>query len=62
MRVAAREWLFHAGDARGFRHLDRAVDAGRRAAEEALASGGKDALELADRKGVSEFIAEPATV
>jgi predicted acylesterase/phospholipase RssA len=47
---------------RGFRHLERAVDAGRRAAEEALASGGKDALELADRKGVSEFIAEPATV
>ncbi len=29
---------------RGFRHLDRAVDAGRRAAEEALAAGAKEAL------------------
>ncbi len=30
---------------RGFKHLDRAVDAGRRAAEETLAAGGKEALE-----------------
>ena len=30
---------------RGFKHLDRAVDAGRRAAEEALAAGGREAFE-----------------
>ncbi|MDQ3121258.1 MAG: patatin-like phospholipase family protein [Actinomycetota bacterium] len=30
---------------RGFKHVDRAVAAGRRAAEEALAAGGKEALE-----------------
>ncbi len=30
---------------RGFKHLDRAVDAGRRAAEEALAAGGKGVLQ-----------------
>ena len=29
---------------RGFKHLDRAVDAGRRAAEEALAAGGREAF------------------
>ena len=38
---------------RGFKHLDRAVDAGRRAAENALASGGKEALELTHGKGAS---------
>ena len=32
---------------RGFKHLTRAVDAGRRAAEEALAAGGKELLEEA---------------
>ena len=45
---------------RGFRHLQRAVDEGRRAAEEALASGGKEALELARRTGARAVIAEPA--
>ena len=34
---------------RGFKHLERAVDAGRRAAEEALAAGGKKAFEPAHR-------------
>ena len=45
---------------RGFRHLQRAVDAGRQAAEDALASGGKDVLELAQRRGARAIIAEPA--
>lgn len=42
---------------RGFRSLTQAVDAGRRAAEDALASGGKEALEQAQRKGVRFGIA-----
>lgn len=45
---------------RGFRHLEWAVDAGRRAAEDALASGGKGALELAHRKGAGAVTAQPA--
>ena len=36
---------------RGFRSLTQAVDAGRRAAEDALAGGGKEALEQAQRQG-----------
>jgi len=35
---------------RGFKHLDRAVDAGRRAAEDALAAGGKEVLKVAARQ------------
>jgi NTE family protein len=45
---------------RGFRHLERAVEAGRRSAEEALAAGGKEALELARQTRARTVIAEPA--
>ena len=43
---------------RDFRQLQRAVDAGRRAAEEALAGGGREALELrTKRRGVTLGVA-----
>lgn len=45
---------------RGFRSLTQAVDAGRRAAEDALAGGGKEALEQAQREGVRFGIAVAA--
>lgn len=42
---------------RGFRNLDRVVEAGRRAAAEALAGGGKEALETARHQGVPLTVA-----
>jgi predicted acylesterase/phospholipase RssA len=52
---------------RGFRNLDRIVEAGRLAAETALAEGGRDALEQARRRGgprpaaIAQSLAAPAT-
>ncbi len=45
---------------RGFRYLERAVDAGRRAAEEALSAGGKEALEAPQRGSASIRMATTA--
>jgi NTE family protein len=45
---------------RDFRHLDTAVDAGRRAAEDALAAGGREALVAAFASGASAPAAIPA--
>ena len=45
---------------RGFRNLDRAVDAGRRAAEQALADGALEAIEEARRLGAPVTIAASA--
>ena len=46
---------------RDFRHLDEAVDAGRRAAEEALAAGAKDALAASLSPRLAKRLALPAT-
>ena len=45
---------------RGFRNLDRAVDAGRRAAEQALADGAVDTIEAARRRGAPVTITAAA--
>jgi predicted acylesterase/phospholipase RssA len=45
---------------RGFRSLDRAVDAGRRAAEQALADGARETIEEARRLGAPVTIAAAA--
>jgi predicted acylesterase/phospholipase RssA len=47
---------------RGFRNLDRVVEAGRRAAEQALADGGREALEEARRRGAPLTLAVGAAV
>jgi predicted acylesterase/phospholipase RssA len=47
---------------RGFRNLDRIVEAGRRAAEEALAGGGREALEAARRRRLPTAAAAPAAL
>ena len=45
---------------RGFRHLERAVDAGRRAAEAALGGGGKEKLTTAVHPGATIRVAPAA--
>jgi NTE family protein len=45
---------------RGFRHLERAVEAGRRAAENALGAGGKETLATSAHGGVTIRVAPPA--
>ena len=45
---------------RGFRNLDRAVDAGRRAAEQAFADGARETIEEARRRGARVTIAAAA--